>query len=60
LRLLFELLPEVVHALGEVDLDATVVYQDVVHFEIGLFACRITEEHREGGQRLRRNPKPNA
>ena len=40
---LFELLPEMIHTLREVDFDAPIVYQDIVHLEVGLFTCRITK-----------------
>lgn len=38
---LLELLPEVVHALREVDLDAPVVDEHVVHLEVRLLARRV-------------------
>ena len=42
--LLFKLLPEVVDALREVDLDPPIVDQNVVHLEVGFLTGRIAEK----------------
>ncbi len=48
---LFELLPQVMHALREVDFDSAVVDEDIVHLEVSLFTRGITvgEANREWG-----------